>query len=78
MFFRVIDARPSRRKRLRTDLMKAISSSQLAVTVHDLVHAHVESQCLTVAMRPSVSESSVARLFDGCVDAKTDSNVGYS
>ena len=70
VFFRVVDARPSRRKRLRTDLMKSISSSHLAVTIHEVLHADAAGKKVTVAMRASGSEHSAARLFDGSVDAK--------
>ena len=68
VFFRVVDAHPNRRKRLRTDLMKAIAPSQLAVTVHDVVHCDAEHRRVTVAIQPKGSEASATRLFDGTLD----------
>ena len=63
IFFRVVDAHPGHRKRLRTDLMQAISSAKLAVTVHDVVHLDLDAKTVTVRLQPSGSESSAARLL---------------
>ena len=76
VFFRVVDARPSRRKRMRTDLMKAISPSHLAVSLHDVVHCDAQERTVTVSLSPSGSPGSglagsVSRLFDGMADIQT-------
>ena len=68
VFFRVVDAYPGRRKRLRTDLMKSIASSQLAVTVHDVVNCDADVRVVTVSLQAKGSESNVSRLFDGTHD----------
>ena len=70
VFFRVVDAYPGRRKRLRTDLMKSIASSQLAVTVHDVVNCDADVRVVTVSLQPkgSDADTSVSRLFDGTHD----------
>ena len=69
VFFRIVDARPSRRKRLRTDLMKGIGPSQLAVSVHNVVHTDSHARTVTVSLQPD-SENNVARLFDGSLDVR--------
>ena len=68
VLFRVVDAYPGRRKRLRTDLMKSIASSQLAVTVHDVVNCDADVRVVTVSLQAKGSESNVSRLFDGTHD----------
>ena len=70
IFFRVVDARPGRRKRLRTDLMNAVGSEQLAVTLRDVLHADAVQKTVTVGLGSSSSSSCASRLFDGSVEAQ--------
>ena len=70
-FFRVVDARPSRRKRLRTDLMKSLSSSHVAVSLHDVLHCNAAERLVTVALRATGSGDSASRVFDGTADIQS-------
>ena len=72
IFFRVVDARPSKRKRLRTDLHTGIPAECLVVTRHDVVWANEEAKSVTVSLRPSSAVGRhLSQLLDGTVDIES-------